>query len=90
MGACHGLEVGYVFDNLYADGNDMLSAVELTDPEVRRDLAMAMHRTWTAFARTGDPGWPAYDESRPVMVYAGSGGTVVNDPRGDERAIWTA
>ena len=90
MGACHGLEVGYVFDNLYADGNDMLSAVELTDPEVRRDLANAMHRTWMAFARTGDPGWPDYDESRPVMVYAGSGGTVVNDPRGDERAIWTA
>ena len=56
MGACHGLEVGYVFDNLYADGNEMLSAVELTDPAVRQDLATAMHRAWMAFARTGDPG----------------------------------
>ena len=47
-----------------------------------------MHAAWIAFARTGDPGWPAYGEDRQTMVFKPGGGLVA-DPRGDERAIWT-
>jgi para-nitrobenzyl esterase len=83
LGACHGLEVGYVFDNLRAAG-----AVALGGPDPSQPVADAMHAAWVAFARTGDPGWPAFDEAYPVMVFADPGPRLCLDPRGDERAAW--
>jgi para-nitrobenzyl esterase len=83
LGACHALDIPFVFDTLAATG-----AEGLTGPNPPQRLADRMHGAWVAFARTGDPGWPALDGSYPVMVFDGDAATVVSDPRGDERAAW--
>ena len=47
-----------------------------------------MSSAFVAFARTGNPGWPAYDTSRrPTMVFDLQS-RVENDPFGAERKIW--
>jgi len=61
-----------------------------TDPPA--ELAAAMKRAWTAFATTGDPGWPAYTTGRRAVARFGSGADpgreVIDDPRGDLRELW--
>jgi para-nitrobenzyl esterase len=74
LGACHCLELPFVFDN-FADWPDapMLAGAY---PDVTRGLARAMHQAWLAFIETGDPNhtglptWPRYDGSgRPAMRF---------------------
>jgi para-nitrobenzyl esterase len=84
LGACHALEIGFVFDTLGEPGTDLL-----TGPDAPQSLADDMHARWVAFAEHGDPGWPAYSpETRAVMTFDGDGARVVNDPRADERRLW--
>ncbi len=85
LGACHSLEIPFVFDNLSAEGAE--PALGTAPPA---QLAERMHAAWVAFARDGDPGWPACDESYPVMVFDSPGGGLANNPRADERAIWAS
>ena len=85
IGAGHVMEIPFVFDNLSAS-----DAVSLIGTNAPKDLAADMHAAWIAFARGSDPGWPAFDASRQVRVFDTGGGSVVLDPRGDERAIWPA
>ncbi|MFD7866155.1 carboxylesterase/lipase family protein [Streptomyces sp. NPDC059783] len=83
LGACHGLEIGFVFDNLA--GPD---AVALAGPDAPRELAAAMHTAWVRFAESGDPGWPAWDGSRPVMRFGPGAPALVHAPRDDELRGW--
>ncbi len=83
MGAGHSLEIPFVFGNLSQTVDD-----PLIGPNPPQDLADDMQSAWVSFAATGDPGWPAFDESRPVRIFDTGGGSVDCDPRGDERAIW--
>jgi para-nitrobenzyl esterase len=83
LGACHSLDIPFVFDNLFADG-----AEQALGPHPPAGLASRMHAAWLGFARGGDPGWPADGPSCPVMVFDAHGGGVQADPRGDERRIW--
>ena len=85
IGAGHALEIPFVFNNLERAAQD-----ELIGPNPPQDLADEMHRAWVRFAASGDPGWPAFDDRRPVRIFDTGGGSVEHDPRGDERAIWTA
>jgi para-nitrobenzyl esterase len=85
LGAGHSLEIPFVFDNLgTAAGDPVIGA----DPP--QDLADDMNSAWVRFATCADPGWPAFDDSRPVRVFDAGGGSIEHDPRGDERAIWPA
>ncbi len=84
LGAAHAMELPFVFDRLDAD-----QVAGLTGPDAPQALADAMHGAWVAFATTGDPGWPAYDGARPVMVFDQDGSHPVHAPREDERAIWS-
>ncbi|NMO94020.1 carboxylesterase/lipase family protein [Actinomycetospora sp. TBRC 11914] len=60
LGACHGLELPFVFGTLTsASGPDALAG---EDPPWA--LADEMVAVWTAFARTGDPGWGPDDGPR--------------------------
>ena len=62
LGACHGLELPFVFSTLAA----------ATGPEGMlgdggpQALADELCGAWTAFARSGDPGWPAYSPDAPT------------------------
>lgn len=83
LGACHALELGFVFDTLGTD-----EARRLAGEGAPQGLADEMHCAWVAFAATGDPGWPAWDSSRPVMVFRTPSSGVVPAPRDDERKAW--
>jgi len=51
-------------------------------------LATAMHGAWVRFARTGDPGWPAYDLAhRKTMIFDATS-EVMSDAAGPERQAW--
>ncbi|MFI6811169.1 carboxylesterase/lipase family protein [Nonomuraea sp. NPDC050328] len=80
LGACHGLEIGFVFDTLRHN-------VELAGPDAPQHLADEMHRAWVGFARDRDPGWPAWDDSRPVMIFDRRS-EVMHDPRAEELKVW--
>lgn len=67
LGACHGLELGFVFNTLAAvTGPEGM--VGETPPQ---DLAERVHRLWMAFARDGSAPWPQYSrEDRQVYSLA--------------------
>ena len=83
LGACHALELGFVFDTLTAEPDG------LAGPNPPQPLADRMHRAWVRFAATGDPGWKRFDPSaRPVQTFDGPGDRIVEDPGGDVRELW--
>jgi para-nitrobenzyl esterase len=83
LGACHALEIGFVFDTLAAEGS-----APMAGEAPPQELADTMHRAWVDFVTTGDPGWPSYDvTTRPTQVF-GTLTSVVPDPRGAQRAVW--
>lgn len=68
LGACHGLDIPLLFGTFEADLGALLFAGSGVPAEAE-ELSARFRQAWTAFARTGDPGWPAYeDEGRPVQV----------------------
>jgi carboxylesterase type B len=83
LGACHALEIAFVFDTL---GNGTAPLLG-TDPP--QQLADTMHAAWVAFATTGDSGWPKYDLSRRTTMRFDMTSEVVDDPRSAEQALWT-
>jgi para-nitrobenzyl esterase len=83
LGACHALEIGFVFDTLDAEGGDLLYG---SSPPAA--LAATMHRAWVEFARSGRPGWAAYDlDTRATMTFD-LDSTLIHDPRADQRLLW--
>lgn len=82
LGACHGLEVAFVFDTL-SNGTEPLLG---SNPP--QQLADAMHAAWVAFASRGDPGWPKYELERRATMRFDTPAEVVEDPRSAERALW--
>ena len=86
LGACHGIELPFVFGTLEDPRAAQLVG---TDDDARR-LARAVQDAWLAFARHGDPRWPAYDEAeRATQRFARESG-VERDPQGAERRFWDA
>ncbi|MBW8486281.1 carboxylesterase/lipase family protein [Actinomadura parmotrematis] len=84
LGACHALEIGFVFDTLDLPGNRPLGG-----PHPPQELADAMHGAWLAFARGEGPGWEPFDAgARRVKVFDGEKNPVVEDPRPERRALW--
>jgi carboxylesterase type B len=83
LGACHGLEIPFVFDTLDKEGFEVL----LGDGAPQQ-LADAMHAAWVAFARDGDPGWQRFDLSRRATMRFDRRQELVDDPRSEERRLW--
>ena len=68
LGACHGLDIPLLFGTYDADLGKLLFAGSGVPAEAKA-LTARFQSAWTAFARTGDPGWPAYDgEGRLTQV----------------------
>ena len=85
LGSYHGLEIPFVFDNLDRPAIDLLTG----GGEHLQALADRMAGAWLAFARGGDPGWPAYDPAgaRTTMRFD-LPPELVDDPHPDLRAAW--
>ncbi|MFJ4585302.1 carboxylesterase/lipase family protein [Streptomyces echinatus] len=83
LGACHAVDVPFVFDNLADPGFTPLLGDTPPQP-----LADSMHAAWVAFATTGDPGWPAYGEHDRTVRNFGSMPTLAHAPREHLRALW--
>lgn len=82
VGACHVLEIPFVFDTLGLGTESLWGA---TPPQ---GLADTMHAAWVAFATSGDPGWPRYELRRRATMRFDTESTVVDDPLAAERALW--
>jgi para-nitrobenzyl esterase len=87
LGACHALEMPFVFGTLGAPTQDRFAG---SGPAVER-LSHQMMDAWLSFARTGRPGhegigrWDPYREPRrPTMVFDLASG-LQDDPFGEER-----
>lgn len=90
LGACHAIELPFVFDAL-----DLPGAANFVGagPEATR-LASACVGAWAAFAHGGDPShagigaWPRYDTARRATLELGAHSQVIEDPQGAERRLW--
>jgi para-nitrobenzyl esterase len=82
IGACHSLEVPFVFDSLGHGTEPMWGS---NPPQ---HLADVMHAAWVAFAKTGDCGWPKYEMNARATMRFDVTSSVVNDPRRGERTLW--
>ena len=81
LGACHAVELGFVFDTL---GEGARMAGEAAP----QHLADTVHRAWVAFGRDGDPGWrPWAPDDQAVMTFNLTS-ELAQGPRGDELALW--
>jgi len=85
FGACHAVEIPFVFDTA-------------TRPELRPLLgdvsssavADRTHRVWVDFITSGNPGWARYDTARRTTGLLSDTVSAADDPAGDERALWDA
>ncbi|MFD9433078.1 carboxylesterase/lipase family protein [Streptomyces sp. NPDC060002] len=64
LGACHALELGFVFDT-----GETAESAKLAGGGAPQELADAMHGAWTRFVATGDPGWEAWGLAHPVRIF---------------------
>ena len=87
LGACHALELPFVFDTLD-------TARQLVSDDAPTDLAATMHSTWIRFAASGDPNggdlptWPRYDTRTRAVMDFGATRAVVHDPGAAQRRLW--
>src|SRR4051795_558796 len=90
LGACHALELPFVFGTLHSPGLDKFAG---SGPEADR-LSEQMMDTWLAFARSGDPNtsglpeWSTYDGTQRATMVFGAQTHVENAPYDDERVLW--
>ncbi|MEU6477587.1 carboxylesterase family protein [Streptomyces sp. NPDC047017] len=85
LGACHALDLGFVFDT-----GDVPDSRRLAGEGAPQDLADTMHAAWVRFAASGDPGWEAWDATHPVRVLGDGPPHTVHGLRDAELALWTA
>ncbi|HTJ59598.1 MAG TPA: carboxylesterase family protein [Candidatus Saccharimonadales bacterium] len=85
FGACHALEIPFVFDTLDKGPDQMLGDLLVDSPQ---ELATRMHTAWVSFITHGDPQWAQYDLDRRATMRFDIVSEIVNDPRATERTLW--
>jgi para-nitrobenzyl esterase len=90
VGACHGLEVPFVFGTIRHPALRPL----LGSTQSARGVARAMQEAWTSFARGGIPSchdlgaWPGYDRTRRTTVLLGARRFAEDAPLDVERQLF--
>ena len=93
LGAAHALDLPFVWNPI--DGPAAQFLIGSATDEARA-IATAMHDTWAAFIRGGDPAgaglppWPTYDAARRATMLIDRESRVADDPGGPLRALWPA
>ncbi|MFF8938686.1 carboxylesterase/lipase family protein [Streptomyces paradoxus] len=87
LGACHGLDIPLLFGTYGADLGLLLFAGTEPSAEVL-SLSARFRASWSAFARTGDPGWPAYDDERRLVQVLDAEPEVRAYPEERSRRLW--
>jgi para-nitrobenzyl esterase len=86
LGACHGLDGPLLFGTLDAHLGPLL--IDQNKPEDAEALSARFREAWTAFAATGDPGWPPYDDERRLTQVFDVPSAVVTYPEETSRRLW--
>ena len=83
LGACHGLDVPLVFGNLTLGQPAVLIGEPTAEAEA---VSEQMRLAWTAFATSGEPGWPSHDSGATRLFDAEP--SVADYPEQVSREIW--
>jgi len=89
LGACHALELPFVFGNL-----DLPLMDRFVGKNPNKALSEKMMDAWIAFARTGNPNhdgipeWAPYDKEKRTTMFFGDKCEAVNAAFDKERAAW--
>ncbi|MCS7480675.1 carboxylesterase/lipase family protein [Umezawaea endophytica] len=83
LGACHGVEIPFVFDTAHRP--DARPRIGDTPSRAVTDTA---HGAWVSFITDGTPGWSPYTPDTRTAALLTDKVTEVDDPSGDERALW--
>ncbi|HVV17990.1 MAG TPA: carboxylesterase family protein [Pseudonocardiaceae bacterium] len=86
FGACHGLEGPLLFGTFDTQLGPLLIGPEPTPDTLT--LSAYIRRAWTAFATTGDPGWPAYDPEQRLVRVLDTEPVVTAYPEETSRRLW--
>ncbi|WP_232525017.1 carboxylesterase/lipase family protein [Nocardioides mangrovicus] len=86
LGACHALDVPLVWGSLSSGFATMLIGDPVPDEAV--ELSRELRGRWTAFARTGDPGWPVYDDDAQQCLVIDVESSVERYPEQASAAYW--
>ena len=81
LGACHGLDLAFVFDTLGA-------GAPMAGDEAPAHIAKEMHDAWVRFAADGTPGWQPWTPDDQAVMTFDAGSQLVQAPRADELALW--
>jgi carboxylesterase type B len=91
LGAIHGLEIPFAFNNLKLS-SELIG--DISDIESAQPLATAMSDAWVTFARKGNPAsdllpdWPEYNEETRKTMFFDSNCKIVSDPDSEMRKVW--
>ena len=84
--SCHALEIPFVFGVLANQGAELFLGGPVSDG--LHQLSAAMQEAWLSFARTGDPGWSAWNAvTRPTYRFDIEC-ELLSDPMSVERQLW--
>ena len=91
LGACHGIELPFVWKSLHNPLARFLlgDAIAEIEPLIDR-----IHATWATFIRTGNPNtaalpdWPRYDPTHRTTMLLNEVSQVVDDPQAELLPLW--
>lgn len=90
LGACHALELAFVFNTIHDP-----AAGYLAGPEAPQMLADSVHEAWVSFISKGEPqhggipAWDRYDTTRRTTMLFDTTCSIAHDPRSEELALWS-
>lgn len=93
LGACHGLEMPFVWNSLHTPFAQFLLGDAITQIE---PLVERIHATWAMFIRTGNPttaalaDWPRYELTHRATMLLDEVSQVVENPQAELFPLWEA
>jgi para-nitrobenzyl esterase len=91
VGACHGLEIPFVFGTLR---HPLFRVLVASAGGAAGELSRTLRDAWVSFARSGTPGapglgdWPGYEARRRATMLLGAHCALAHAPQDDERRFW--